>query len=116
MVTWTIAYRKPRANHFKRAANFAGTWHQAREVAAMFMEANPDLQVYYVTTASTEQDEAARIAAGTLGAEYADDHGNVMLDNGKRIKVRETGQLSPELLARVPGPVGAKARYERDAY
>ncbi|GAB3847249.1 hypothetical protein GCM10029963_28360 [Micromonospora andamanensis] len=116
MTTWTIAYRKPRANHFKRAANFSGTWHQAREAAALFLAANPGMQVYYVTTAEQEQAEAAEVAAGKLSADYALDHGNILTDAGKRVRIRETGELPAEIAAAVPSAAVAENRWRDGAY
>lgn len=121
MNAWTLAYRTPRANHFKRVTNWSGTWHQAYELAAKLMEAEPTLQVYYVTTQAYEMDEIKRIAQDvTLGRmtpelahRYLEDHGNILVSaNGRRVKMRETGTLSDELLAQVPDADEAKARYE----
>lgn len=95
--TWTIAYRKGSANHFKRATNWGGTWAQAREVAALFEAANPGLQVWYVPTAASDT--------------HPEDRGNILMDSGKRIKIRETGTLSPEILAGVPDAAEAQARW-----
>lgn len=100
--TWTIAYRKPRANHFRRVTNWSGTWAQAREVAATFQEASPDLQVYYVPAADS---------AGQCEA----DRGNILMDSGKRIKIRETGELSPWGLLLVPDADAAQARWSASA-
>lgn len=110
--TWTIAYRNPRANRFLRADDLAVTWAQAREAAALFGEAHPDLQVWYTTTVEHERGEAERIAAGTLSARYADDHGNIMVDSGRRVRVLEGGHYG---LA-VPDAAEARARYEAGAH
>jgi hypothetical protein len=98
--SWTIAYRKPRANHFKRAANWSGTWAEAVEMARVFGDLHPEYQVWYTTTVGYEQWTAQEIAAGTLDASYAEDHGNIMVDSGKRIRVRETGAIDAESLRR----------------
>jgi hypothetical protein len=111
VTTWTLAYRKPRANSFKRVTNWSGTWHQAYELANIFAKANPGLQVYYTITAETEQRQATEITAGTLHADYADDHGNILADSGKRVRVFETGRLSAEILAQVPDAAEAAARF-----
>jgi hypothetical protein len=97
--SWTIAWRKRTANHFKRATNWAGTWAEAYEMAAAFGELHPDMQVYYTTTIGYEQWMRDEIAAGTLVDHgYSEDWGNIMVDSGKRIKVRETGVIEAELL------------------
>lgn len=104
--TWTIAYRKPRANRFQRVANWEGTWAQAREVAQAFAVAHPDLQVYYVPSAASD---AAEWSA-------PEDRGNVLVDSGRRVRIRETGALTEAELAAVPDAAGAQARWEEGAY
>jgi len=97
--TWTLAYRKPKANRFQRVTNWSGTWAQAMELARTFAGENPGLQVYYVPTQASEVNGVA------------EDAGNVMVDSGKRIRIRENGVLSAELLARVPDADEARARF-----
>lgn len=110
--TWTLAYRNPRANHFKRVTNWSGTWAQAREMAAEFGKLDPALQIWYVPDAANEQRERDMIASGELpDLGYSEDWGKVMVGNGhrdrktgewvsgKRVKIRETGSLPAELLA-----------------
>ncbi len=124
MISWTLAYRTPRANHFKRVTNWEGTWHQARELAAKLLETEPGLQVYYVQSAASELAEVKRlaneVASGRIMSEtaysYLEDHGNILVaETRRRVKMRETGSLSPELLAQVPDADEAKARFEVDA-
>jgi hypothetical protein len=115
VTTWTLAYRKPNANRFQRVTNWSGTWHQAYELCSTFAKAHPELQVYYTTTAATEQRQAAEIAAGTLHARYAEDHGNIMIDSGKRIRIFDNGTLPAEILAQVPDADEAKARFDAKA-
>lgn len=92
--TWTIAYRKPRANKFHRVTDWAGTWNEAYEMAKTFGERNPGMQIYYVPTKAAEDDQAARIATGELpDFGYSADWGNVMVDSGKRIRMTETGTI-----------------------
>ncbi|MGH3401039.1 MAG: hypothetical protein ACRDRJ_00725 [Streptosporangiaceae bacterium] len=88
--TWTIAYRKPRANKFHRVTDWAGTWQQATEMAAMLTRAHPELQVYYVPTKATEDAQPGR-----------EDNGNILIDNGRRdiakwsrVRMTETGTVS----------------------
>ncbi len=107
--SWTIAWRKRTANHFRRANNWAGTWAEAFEMARAFGELHPDMQVFYTTSAAYEQWQRDEIAAGTLSADRADDHGNIMVDSGKRIKVRETGVIEDELLDADVNKVAAEA-------
>lgn len=85
--TWTIAYRKPRANRFQRVTNWHGTWAQACELAHDFAEANPELQVFYVPTAASEAD-------GT----NPEDAGNILVDSGKRVRMIDNGELSGDVL------------------
>jgi hypothetical protein len=113
--TWTLAYRKPNANRFQRVTNWSGTWHQARELASIFGHANPGLQIWYTTTLATEQREAREIAADTLPSHYAEDHGNIMIDGGKRIRIFENGTLPAEILAQVPDADEAEARFGKRA-
>jgi hypothetical protein len=97
--SWTIAWRKRTANHFRRASNWVGTWAEAFEMAAAFGELHPEMQVYYTTTAAYEQWQRDEIAAGTLiDHGYSDDWGTILVDSGKRIKIRETGVIEDELL------------------
>lgn len=121
---WTLAYRKPRANRFQRVTNWSGTWHQAFELASIFAKANPDLQVYYVPSADYERRERTslyeRAHAGEITFEYAvsmvEDHGNVLHEEtNRRVKIRETGILSPKILAQVPDAGEAEARFAKDA-
>ena len=125
MIIWTLAYRTPRANHFKRVTNWEGTWHQARELAAKLLEAQPALQVYYVQSASSELAEVKRLAqevgSGRMSHElaysYLEDHGNILVaETKRRVRMHETGQLSEDLLAQVPDADEAKARFEADAH
>jgi hypothetical protein len=97
--TWTLAYRKPKANRFQRVTNWAGTWSQAQELARSFSEAHPELQVWYVPTQASEVNGAA------------EDAGNVMVDSGKRIRIRENGALTEAELAMVPDADEARARF-----
>ena len=101
--TWTLAYRKPKANRFQRVNNWGGTWHQARDLAGKFAQANPGLQVYYVPSAASE----------TPGHE---DTGNVLSETGRRVRIRETGELSPEMLAQVGDADQLKAEFDARAY
>lgn len=99
MYTWTIAYRNPRANHFRRVTNWSGTWHQSVEMAKIFLAANPGIQVWTVPAEECERDQAARIARGELQDHgYSEDWGNILLANGRRVKMRETGSLPVEIL------------------
>jgi hypothetical protein len=97
---WTIAYRKRTANRFLRVTNWQGSWAQALAMAALFSAANPELQVWYVPTAEFE----------LQGGDSAD-IGNVMVDSGKRIKIREGGELPAEMIARIPSPRVARQRW-----
>lgn len=124
-IMWTLAYRNPRANRFQRVTNWSGTWHQARELAAKLLEAQPALQVYYVQSAASELAETKRLAqevangrmTSELAYAYLEDHGNVLVaETKRRVRMFETGTLSPELLAQVPNAAEAKARFEADAH
>lgn len=95
---WTIAYRKRTGPVFHRVTNWSGTWAQAYEMAQAFGELHPELQVWYATTLAYEQAAALEVAAGTLSDSYAEDFGNIMVDSGKRIKVRDNGTLPADLL------------------
>lgn len=102
--TWTLAYRKPTANRFQRVTNWSGTWTQALELAQAFSKAHPELQVWYVPTQASEVNGAA------------EDAGNVMVDSGKRIRIRENGALTETELALVPDAEEAQARFNARAY
>lgn len=100
---WTLAYRKPKANRFQRVTNWEGTWHQAQALAGEFAKANPQLQVWYVPTLASEANGCA------------EDAGNVLVDSGKRIRIRETGQLSAELIGKVRDAAELKAEFDARA-
>lgn len=100
--TWTIAYRMHRcAPRFKRVTNWAGTWAQAREVAGLFALANPDAEVYYVSSRQAE----------ILGLVVEEDQRNILVDSGRRVQMFETGKLPAEILAQVPSPADARERW-----
>lgn len=83
MITWTIAYRKPTANRFLRASDFAGTWAQAAELAGRFAEAHPELQVFYVPTKAMED---------ACKPEH-EDNGTILTDTGRRVRMVEGGTI-----------------------
>ncbi len=121
MITWTLAYRTPRANHFKRVTNWSGTWAQAYYLAGELMKDEPGLQVYYVQTFQSEKDQNLRLACEVaerkisldLAHSYLEDHGNILVaETKRRVKMRETGTLSDELVARALSADEAQARYE----
>lgn len=92
---WTIAYRKPTANRFQRVTNWTGSWHEAVEMAGLIAEAHPELQVYYVTTAAHEAWEKTQV----LGEQWNVDHGNILVDSGKRVRMVDTGAIDADELA-----------------
>lgn len=102
--TWTLAYRKPTANRFQRVTNWSGTWSQAQELARSFAQAHPELQVWYVPSAASEEN----------GCE--EDRGNVLTDTGRRVRIRETGSLTEAELAMVPDATEARERFLARAY
>lgn len=101
--SWTIAYRLSKnANHFKRVTNWAGTWNESRIMAAEFMAYNPDAQVYYVPTAEYEDYQRHMIANDFWSdSGLSDDWGNILVDSGKRVKMRETGLVTDEMIESV---------------
>jgi hypothetical protein len=108
--SWTIAWRKRTANHFKRANNWSGTWAEAVEMAAAFGELHPNFQVYYTSSVAHEQWQRDEIAAGTMiDHGYSEDWGTILVDSGKRIRIRETGVIEAELLDADINKVAAEA-------
>lgn len=95
---WTLAYRKPKANRFQRVVNWSGTWHQAVQLARVFAEANPDLQVWYVPTVGSDPD------------------GRILVDSGRRVRIRDNGVLSAELIGKVRDAAELKAEFDARAY
>lgn len=89
--TWTIAFRKPRANRFQRVTNWSGTWAQSVDMAEVFVTMNPGLDVYYVPTLANEQN-----AAEVFGPR--EDHGNIYTPRGRMVRMVETGTLSDDIL------------------
>jgi hypothetical protein len=89
---WTIAYRKPRANKFHRVTNWAGTWREASDMAAVIRDL-PEfegLEIWYVPTRAAEM----------TGYSHAEDMGNIMTNTGRRVGMTETGSLPGELANR----------------
>jgi hypothetical protein len=120
-ITWTLAYRNPRANRFQRVTNWSGTWHQAYYLAQALGQERPDLQVYYVTTQQAENEQnlrlACEVAEGKISLElahsYLEDHGNILVaETRRRVRMFETGTLSEAVLAQVMDATEARARYE----
>lgn len=79
---WTIAYRKPRANRFLRV-DLDLSWGEAERLADKVATALPDQQVYYVPNARAERE----------GYVVDEDRGNILVDSGRRVRVREGGVL-----------------------
>lgn len=114
---WTLAWRNSRyANRLVRATNWAGTWSQAFYLAGEMREAmvkagHSDAQVYYVTTLEYEREQAREIAAGTLRREYAEDHGNVLMETGRRVRMVDSGSIPASVLSMALQLDVAEARY-----
>lgn len=94
---WTLAYRKRTANRFQRVTNWAGTWHQAHDLANKFAEAYPDLQVWYVPTVGS------------------DPYACILVDSGRMVRIRENGTLSAELIGKVRDAAELKAEFDARA-
>lgn len=101
--SWTIAYRMSKhANHFKRVTNWSGTWNAARIMAAEFEAHNPGAEVWYVPTAEYETYQRGMIESGAFeDTGISDDFGNILMDSGKRIKMRETGSVTDDMIESV---------------
>jgi hypothetical protein len=97
--TWTIAYRKPKANRFQRVADWSGTWQEAVDMARIFGNLHPDLQVWYVPSATNDARVAKLVEAGELGPEYLLDHGAILVDTGRRVRMTETGTIGGAAVA-----------------
>ncbi len=81
-VTWTVAYRLRRANRFLRVDGVALSWDEATELALDVQEAlGHRYEVYYVPTAESDAQRAD------------DDQGNILVDSGRRVKIKEGGVL-----------------------
>lgn len=81
-MTWTIAYRKPRANRFQRVTNWCGSWTEAYHMSQRFGQDHPELSVWYVPTAEQE--------ATTPGHE---DNGNILTNTGQRVRIVDNAIL-----------------------
>lgn len=79
--TWTVAYRKPRANCFRRIDGVALSWDAATELALDVSQAMPGYQVYYVPTAESD------------ALRSDEDAFNILVDSGRRVKIKEGGVL-----------------------
>lgn len=110
---WTIAYRKPTGPWFQRV-DLELTWHQAVAVAGQLTELRPDLVVWYTTTKACEDAALAAYEADPtdLNRSYAEDAGNVMVDSGKRVAIKDTGKLDPRIT--IPDAEEAKAEWCKD--
>ncbi len=120
-ITWTLAYRNPRANRFQRVTNWSGTWHQAYYLSNALSAEQPGLQIYYVQTLQSEKDQNLRLACEVaeskisleLAHSYLEDHGNILVaETRRRVRMFETGQLSETVLAQVMDAGEARKRYE----
>jgi hypothetical protein len=101
---WTIAYRMSKyANHYRRVTNWTGTWSEARLMAAEFESHNPGADVWYVPSREHEIQEAARIESGeSVDYGQSDDWGNILMADGKRrISMRETGEVTSDMIESV---------------
>lgn len=101
--SWTIAYRMSKhANHFKRVTNWSGTWSASRVMAAEFLAVHPGAEVWYVPTAEYETYMGRMIESGELtDFGYSEDFGNILMASGKRIRVRETGSVTDDMIESV---------------
>lgn len=81
---WTIAYRNPRANHFKRATDFCGTWQEARDIGRLAAISRPDLEVWVTTTQAAE----------ATGYVHSEDIANILANSGRRVQVLNTGTIA----------------------
>lgn len=114
---WTLAWRNSRySNRLIRATNWAGTWSQAFYLAEKMREAmvkagREDAEVYYVVTLENEREQAREIAAGTLRPEYAEDHGNVLMETGRRVRMVTNGAIPAGVLSQALPLDVAEARY-----
>lgn len=95
--TWTIAYRKPKANRFLRV-DLALTWTQAAELAGRVGAARPDLQVWYTVSESWD-----------AAHPDCEDAYNILTDTGRRVRIMEGGTLpdgvaAPVSLHKAPRP------------
>ena len=102
--TWTLAYRNPRANHFKRLTDWSGTWAEAEKLAGVAKKAHPELEIWYTGTLVSER----------AGFVHPDDCGNILVPTGngrkgRRVQVRETGSLAALGIAAPSDPTEADA-------
>lgn len=79
---WTIAYRRSlKSNRFLRVGGLALSWDAATELANDFAEAMPGYQVFYVPNATYD------------AAHPSEDSFNILVDSGRRVKIKEGGVL-----------------------
>lgn len=90
-ITWTIAFRNPRANRFRRVTNWNGTWDQASELARAYVTLYPQLQVWVTTTKEAED----------AGYTVEEDRGTIMVESGRRVKVIDNAELTAAELAKL---------------
>ena len=108
---WTLAYRKPTGPWFQRV-DLELTWAQAFYAAMSLGVIRPDLVIYYTTTKAYDDERVVR--ANRFGdPELAEDAHNIMVDIGKRIKIKDTGKLDPRVCV-LPAPV-ARAHWTSKA-
>lgn len=81
-ITWTVAFRKNRANRFLRVDGVALPWDEATELALEVKEALGDgYEVYYVPTLASESERSF------------EDQGSILVDSGRRVQIKEGGVL-----------------------
>jgi len=76
---YTIGYRTPKQRYIRRVSTLAVSWSQAYALCSEISKAHPELKVYCLSTAQSEAD----------GHTCAEDAGNYLEDNGRRIQVRD---------------------------
>jgi hypothetical protein len=81
--TWTVAFRKPRANRFRRVTDWSGTWHEAEQMARRTIDRD-ELEVWYVPTRQAELD----------GHVWPEDVGNILTNTGRRVRIVDNAVLT----------------------
>jgi hypothetical protein len=82
--SWTIAFRTPRANRFRRVTDWSGSCEQAREMAGAATSGSPQLEVWFVPT----------LAAEESGYSCEEDRGNILAVTGRRVRMVDNAVLA----------------------
>jgi hypothetical protein len=94
---WTLAFRNPRANRFRRVTDWGGSWDEAQKMSGAAVTAHPELEIWYVPSLAAEQS----------GYSCEEDRGNILANTGRRVRMVDDAVLADVV---PPGAQPAESR------